>query len=147
MGLTWNASSNATGYSVKRSTSSAGPYAAIATNLAALSFSNTGLSNGTTYYFVVSAINQAGESANSAPVGAEPVSATPPQLSFGTISNQVRITWPQDHLGWILQVQTNPANAGIGTNWVTVPASATTNGIGYSIDPASGSVFFRLVHP
>jgi hypothetical protein len=147
VGLTWIVSSNASGYNVKRSTISSGPYAVIATNLAALSFTNTGLSNGTTYYFVVSAINQAGESANSVPVGAEPVSATPTQLSFGTISNQVRITWPQDHLGWILEVQTNPANAGIGTNWVAVPASTTTNGTAYSIDPASGSVFFRLVHP
>src|SRR5260370_39537323 len=141
------ASPSAMVYIVNRSTGSAGLYTFIARNLAALSFTTTALSNGTPYYFVVSAINQAGESANSAPVGAAPVSAAPPQLSWGTISNQVRITWPPNHLGWILQMQTNPAYAGLGTNWVAVPASTRTNAIEYSIDPASGSVSFRLVHP
>jgi hypothetical protein len=56
---------------VKRSTTSGGPYAQIAT-LAGTSFTDTGLTNGTKYFYVVAAYNAAGVSANSAEVGATP---------------------------------------------------------------------------
>lgn len=69
--LTWNASAGATSYRVKRSTTNGGPYTIIAT-VTSPSYNNTGLTSGTTYYFVVSAVNAAGESANSAQVSAVP---------------------------------------------------------------------------
>ncbi|MGF7035613.1 cellulose 1,4-beta-cellobiosidase [Paenibacillus mucilaginosus] len=81
--LTWNASAGATTYTVKRATVSGGPYTTVATGLAATSYTNTGLTNGTAYYYVVSAVNSAGESANSAPVSAVPEgSVTPPAGSL-----------------------------------------------------------------
>jgi endo-1,4-beta-xylanase len=70
--LSWNASPGATSYRVKRSTTSGGPYTLIASNLTGTSFINTGLTNGITYFYVVSAVNSAGESPNSAQVGATP---------------------------------------------------------------------------
>ncbi|GJM74667.1 hypothetical protein HMSSN036_68830 [Paenibacillus macerans] len=70
--LSWTASSGATSYNVKRATTSGGPYTTVATGVTATSYSNTGLANGTTYYYVVSAVNSAGESANSAQVAATP---------------------------------------------------------------------------
>jgi fibronectin type 3 domain-containing protein len=73
--LAWSLSSGATGYHVKRSTTSGGPYAQTATATAA-SFTDTGLTNGTTYYYVVSALGAAGESANSAQVSALPKAPT-----------------------------------------------------------------------
>jgi alpha-L-fucosidase 2 len=145
--LTWNSSGNATNCNVKRSTISNGNYTIIATNLTTLNFTNTGLTNGTTYYFVVSAINVAGESANSASVSARPVSTTQPQLNFDVSSGQIQFIWPQDHLGWELQVQTNSPGAGLGTNWVVVPGSAATNQTTFPINPTQGSVFFRLIYP
>src|SRR5208283_556 len=63
--LSWNSSSNATSYNVKRATVSGGPYATIATGVTATSYSNTGLTASTTYYYVVSAVNTSGESPNS----------------------------------------------------------------------------------
>jgi endo-1,4-beta-xylanase len=72
--LSWNASTGATGYNVKRSTTSGGPYTTVAT-VTGTSFTNTGLTNGTTYFFVVSATNANGESANSGQVPATPLAA------------------------------------------------------------------------
>jgi hypothetical protein len=145
--LSWTPSLNATGYNVKQSTVSNGTYAVIATNLAALAFASSELANGLTYYFVVSAVDASGESGESAIVSAQPVSTSPPQLRFGIAGGQVQLGWPSDHISWSLQVQTNGFGLGLGTNWVTVPASSTTNQMSFPIDAASGSIFFRLVYP
>jgi hypothetical protein len=145
--LTWNSCVNATGYNLKRSTALTGRYAVVATNLASTGFTNTGLSNGVTYYFVASAVNQAGESTNSAPVSVRPVSMSPPQLALGPGAGQVQISWPQDHVSWTLQIQTNAPGAGLGPNWVTLAGSSSTNQITFPISPTNGSVFFRLVYP
>ena len=64
--LTWTASSGATSYHVKRATTSGGPYTQVGAPTST-SFTDTGLTNGTTYFYVVSALNATGESANSAP--------------------------------------------------------------------------------
>ena len=72
--LTWSASASATSYNVKRSATSGGPYA-ILSSPTVTNFTDTGLTNGTTYYYVVSALNSAGESGNSAQASAAPVNA------------------------------------------------------------------------
>ncbi len=74
--LSWTASSGATSYTVKRATTSGGPYTNVATGITATSYANTGLTNGTTYYYVVSASNGAGESSNSAQASATPTAGT-----------------------------------------------------------------------
>ena len=71
VGLSWSASSGATSYNVKRSTTSGGPYTTIASPTTT-SYTDTGVTNGTTYYYVVSAVNTAGQSANSSQVSATP---------------------------------------------------------------------------
>jgi hypothetical protein len=71
--LNWNAVTNAASYNVKRSTMNGGPYTTI-TSVTATSFTDTGLVNGTTYYYVVSAVNIGGESTNSTEVSARPTS-------------------------------------------------------------------------
>lgn len=73
--LTWTASSGATSYKVSRSTTSSGSYTQIATPVAA-SYSDLGLANGTTYYYVVAAANSYGSSANSSQVSAAPALQT-----------------------------------------------------------------------
>ncbi len=81
--LTWSASIGATNYHLKRATTNGGPYAQIAT-LTSTSYADTPLTNDTTYYYVVSAVNSAGESANSAQVIAVPAVMNPPPTVFGT---------------------------------------------------------------
>lgn len=65
--IRWLSSPGATSYNIKRSTSSNGTYTTVGTqtNGGLTSFVNTGLTNGTTYYYKVSAVNSAGESPNS----------------------------------------------------------------------------------
>ena len=70
--LSWNSSTGATSYNVLRSTTNGGPYASIVTGLTATSYSDTGLTNGTTYYYVTQAVNSAGTSANSNQASATP---------------------------------------------------------------------------
>jgi hypothetical protein len=70
--LAWDAQPGPIRYSVKRSSTSGGPYAAVAPPpiLTTNSYSDTGLSPGSTYFYVVSAIDASGESPNSAELGA-----------------------------------------------------------------------------
>jgi hypothetical protein len=64
--LSWSSTAYANTYKVKRSTTNGGPYTVVSGNLATTTFSESGLTPGATYYYVVSAENEAGESANSA---------------------------------------------------------------------------------
>ena len=74
--LSWTASTGTTNYHVKRGTISGGPYTQIAAPTVT-SFTDTGLTNGVTYYYVVSALNTAGESANSTQTSATPAALAP----------------------------------------------------------------------
>ncbi|MFC5470743.1 glycoside hydrolase family 44 protein, partial [Cohnella suwonensis] len=95
--LSWSASAGATSYNVKRATTSGGPYTTVATGVTATGYADTGLSNGTTYYYVVSAANAVGESANSSQVSATPSVPTIPPAPTGltaTAGNaQVALSW------------------------------------------------------
>ncbi len=75
--LNWVAAESAISYNVKRATNTGGPYTTIA-SCVALSYIDTGLSNGMTCYYVVTAVNGNGESANSSEVNATPQPTTLP---------------------------------------------------------------------
>jgi hypothetical protein len=62
--LSWNAVDGATNYNIKRSLTSGGPYEAIATS-SAITFTDTDVVPGTTYYYVASAIVSGAESPDS----------------------------------------------------------------------------------
>jgi alpha-galactosidase len=66
--LSWNSVPGAAGYNIRRAPASGGPYAVIATGLASNTYIDTTLAGGTTYYYVVSAVNSDGESVNSAEI-------------------------------------------------------------------------------
>jgi hypothetical protein len=74
--LAWNASSGAVSYNVGRSTTTGGPYTTVGTPTAT-GFSDSTVTNGTTYFYVVNAANLAGPSANSAQVSATPLASIP----------------------------------------------------------------------
>ena len=89
--LSWGAASNADSYVLRRSTTAGGPYTTIANGLGGLSYSDTGLTNGTTYYYVVMAKDSA--SGLTGPASAE-VSATPAVASHSPLQQ-----WRFDQFG------------------------------------------------
>ena len=85
--LNWSASSGAVSYNVKRSTTSGGPYTTVSTSGAVTTPNYTdssSLTNGTTYYYVVNAVNAGGESPNSAQVSVIPGLPLPPTAGSAT---------------------------------------------------------------
>ena len=62
-------------------------------------------------------------------------------------AGQLALSWPTDHLGWRLQVQTNDVLTGLNTNWWDVTNTAATNQVILPVSSANGSVFFRLIYP
>lgn len=96
--LTWTIAPGADGYVVRRSSTSGGPYTTLATGVSGTGYSDTGRSELATYYYVVSAINANGTSADSAEISATTQSAVPPLAPTGlaalTLSlDRINLTW------------------------------------------------------
>jgi chitin-binding protein len=124
--LTWNAASGATGYNVKRSLVNGGPYSNVATNVTATSFTNTGLTNGTTYFYVVTAVNASGESPVSTQASAQPTAPTG-DTGGVTVTRVVTASSP-----WYNELQVRLANTSpITAMTITVVVQRTT-GVSHS---------------
>lgn len=72
--ISWDASPGVPSYTVKRSATSGGPYTAIATGISDLRFTDSGLTNGSTYHYVITASLSGSESAASTEVSITPQS-------------------------------------------------------------------------
>jgi len=145
--LKWNAVGGATSYSLKRGTVNAGPYPTTY-SVTATNYADAAVSNNVIYYYVVTAAGSGGESTNSAQASAIPLpSNQPTNLLMQAVGNQLQLAWPQSHLGWRLQIQTNDLIRGISTNWATVGNSTNVNSTNVMVSPTNGAVFLRLVYP
>jgi len=80
VGLNWSASAVASSYTVRRATSSGGPYANVTSGITATNYIDTGLTNGVTYYYVVQAVNANRSSPDSNETSATPTRVVPPSV-------------------------------------------------------------------
>jgi hypothetical protein len=100
--LDWPDVTGATGYDVKRSTTMGGPYVSVGCPTSS-SFTNTGLVDGTTYYYVVSAVYSGGlelggESVDSPEAAVTPNGILAPTGLQATASRQkgvIQLSWAQ----------------------------------------------------
>lgn len=75
-----------------------------------------------------------------------PVNTTPTNITVASAGGMLQLSWPADHTGWRLEVQTNNLSVGLNTNWTSL-GYESTNAVSLPISSANGSVFYRLVYP
>ena len=142
--ISWNAVADATSYNIYWATST-GVTPATGTPIANATtpFVQTGLTNGTTYYYVVTAVNATGEGPPSTEVSATPTTAaTVPAAPTGVTATagdgQVTISWPavsgasSYNIYWATTTGVTPATGTLIAN-ATSPYVQTglTNGTTY----------------
>jgi len=116
--ILWNASTGATSYAIYRSTSASGPFTIQAGTSTSTTFSDTGLSPNTTYYYVVSASNSLGTSALSTPPASATTQCSPPISGDWTITSSCILA----------STSTAPANVIVQSGAVlTIPSGKSLN--------------------
>jgi hypothetical protein len=143
--LSWATALGATNYNVKRTLTSGGSYMTIATT-PAVAFTNTGLANGTTYYYVVSALRASGESGNSGQVSATPNSVVL-SVSLPGGGSQLLLSWPSWASIHTVYAATNLASPIL---WLPLTNAAQSNNGTFNLNlPTTNGEeqFFRLGSP
>jgi autotransporter-associated beta strand protein len=75
------------------------------------------------------------------------IASNPTNITATVSGNTLSLSWPANHLGWILQSQTNSLATGLSTNWVDVAGSSSSTTATVTINPAAPAVFYRLRYP
>jgi len=78
------------------------------------------------------------------------VNTNPTNIVAALTNNVLTLSWPADHTGWRLLVQTNSLTTGLSSNtndWTPVAGSAAINQTNLQINPALPTEFYRLVYP
>jgi fibronectin type 3 domain-containing protein len=143
--LAWNASAGATSYGVYRGTASGGlgTKTLVGTVSSGLTFADTTVANGTTYYYQLVASNGNGDSAGSAEVSATPTAAPPPPFIN---AESIRWNLPKVSGVPIQQVQvctdsscaTAVSDATVQMNTTTLTWNATNQRYEGNVMPAAG---------
>jgi glucuronoarabinoxylan endo-1,4-beta-xylanase len=120
--LSWNTVSGATGYYANRATASGGPYTRLA-SVATASFTDTGLTNGTTYFYVITAFNASGIGAQSSQVSATPLLPGPGGLAASLGDARVTLTWNSSSGASSYNVKRSTTAGGPYTNLVSQAAT------------------------
>lgn len=156
--LAWTATSGATSYNVLRSTTNGGPYSTVTTGVTSTSYSDTGLTALTTYYYVVQAVSSYGTSSDSSPASAttqaallsqgQPATASssetgdgPTLADDGSLSTRwaaVDGTYPQ---WWRVDLGASHTLTQVQIDWY----SASTRSYKYAIDVSNDDVTYTTV--
>jgi len=136
IGLAWTAVSGATGYSVRRSTTSGGPYTTVKTNVVGTSLVDTGLTNGTTYFYIVSATNAGGEG------GASNQASTTPSAPTSSTTTALGSAPNPSTVGQsVTFTATVTSSSGIPAGTATFTEGSTVWASGVALDAAGRASF------
>lgn len=143
--LSWNSASTADTYSVHRSTTAGGPYATIATGLTATTHVDTTVSNGTTYFYVVSGVNEAGEGPDSNQASATPQAPTAPAAPTGVTATsptkkKITISWNAVSGAASYTIKRSTTNGGPYASVGTTTSTSFANG-----GLTSGTTYYYVV--
>jgi subtilisin family serine protease len=116
--LTWTGGTGSTGFTVKRSLAAGGPYSQIASDVRSRAYTDSSVTNGTTYYYVVNGTNSFGD---------------------GPMSNEVAAT-PHAPPDLVISAFTAPGTGGAGLS-LTMTVTVKNQGTG-NADPSSALVYF-----
>jgi autotransporter-associated beta strand protein len=78
------------------------------------------------------------------------VNTNPTNITASVSGNVLNLSWPSDHIGWRLLVQTNNLANGVSANtndWTTVVGSTLVDSTNITINPTLPTEFYRLVYP
>lgn len=107
--LTWSAAIGATGYILQRGASSGNETTTVASGITTTNYTDTGLTNGTTYYYVVSAAGSAVNSGNSSEARATPMPPTITGISLAGTNFSLSGTGGNHNSNYYVLVSTNVA--------------------------------------
>ena len=143
--LSWSAATGADTYSVHRSTVSGGPYGTIASNLTTTAHVDGAVTNGTTYFYVVSGVNEAGEGPDSTQASATPSAPQLPAAPTGVTATspskkKITVAWNAVSGATNYTVKRSTTSGGPYTNVGTTSATSFTNG-----GLTSGTTYYYVV--
>ena len=153
--LSWtDNSNNETGFKIQRKTGPTGTYATIATTAANLTaYNDTTVTDGTLYYYEVSATNAVGDSAPSNEVSGTTPLATPTGATATAVSSsQINLTWTNNSASATLNLierktTVNGTYAQIAQVAANVQSYSDTNGLApntkyyYQIRDTNGTIY------
>ncbi|MGO8672196.1 MAG: choice-of-anchor tandem repeat GloVer-containing protein, partial [Capsulimonadaceae bacterium] len=138
--LSWTSTYAATSYAIYRGTASGGEGATPVASANGLSYDDTGLTNGVTYFYKVAALNAGGTSALSTEVSATPeppVPAAPASLTATAGNGQVALSWTASTGATSYNVYRGTTSGGEASTAIGASTtssytdSAVTNGVEY----------------
>ncbi len=143
--LSWSSSAGAVTYKVLRSTTSGGPYVTRASGLSGTAFVDSPLTNGTTYFYVVSAVNPAGESPHSPQASSTPqapaVPLAPTSVTATAAKRKITLAWTASAGATKYRVKRSTTTGGPYTTVATNVTATTFTNIGLT----SGVRYYYVV--
>jgi hypothetical protein len=91
--LVWQGVGQGTSYNIKRSTTNGGTYTQIASGVLDTTYADTTVTNGTTYYYIVTAVNPKGEGISSNQASATPIAPIGATAAFVRTDTTTQGTW------------------------------------------------------
>ncbi|HLK59779.1 MAG TPA: hypothetical protein VKU00_24675 [Chthonomonadaceae bacterium] len=111
--LTWSPSAEALSYNIKRSTTSGGPYTTVGVARSGPGFTDTSVTSGRTYFYVVTGVNPVGESAKSGQAHATPHCPSPCPPPSPSLVRSLRSQGGETRSEWSLKGRSGTAAGGV----------------------------------